>query len=849
MSEIGILFDRLDCAAREALNRAAEHCQARRLQFIEPEHLLVELLEDDEGPAARHLERCGVDAARARADLRAAVAAGPDGVSRDATISSGIVRALKEAWIVASAHVGAERIGPAELVKAMLADEALRGRILPLSPLLGLARAEAEAGPDDAEEEAPARRDDPLTLYARDLTADARAGAIDPVVGRDAEVRRLIDVLLRRRQNNPILTGEAGVGKTAVVEGLAQHIVAGRAPEALRRVRLLALDLGALQAGAGVRGEFAQRLKNVVDAVTASPRPIVLFIDEAHMLLGAGGQKGEGDAANLLKPALARGALRCVAATTWREYKRHIEKDPALARRFEVVRVSEPSTDTALEMLRGAVNRLEAHHGVRVLEEGLREAVRLSDRYISDRQLPDKAISVLDTACARVAMSQSEAPAALEGARAQLEAIAIEHARLEREGRILDDEDSRERRRALAAERSRLEESASVLEARWREERRLTRKLIELDAGEGPDDPALVEAANNLRLQLDTLREEGGPLVHAFVDAEAVGDVVSSLTGIPAGEMLRAGASGATDLLSRLRERIVSQDGALGVIARRAQTYFAQLGEPEKPTGVFLLAGPSGVGKTETATSLAEMLFGGRRALITVNMSEYQEAHSISGLKGAPPGYVGYGGGGVMTEAVRRRPYSVLLLDEIEKAHRDVIELFYQIFDKGVIEDSEGQLVDFRNTLIILTSNVGDMEIVEAAASGIVDPEALAARIRPALLRRFPAAFLGRLTVAPFLPLGPAELARVASMKLGRLGDRLAAVHRAELTYDRAVIDAIVARATDTESGARNIDAIISNNLAPTIAEAMLEGVVNEAPLREIHIGLDPGGDFALTKR
>ncbi len=662
------------------------------------------------------------------------------------------------------------------------------------------------------------------------------------MVGRDAEIRQLVDILLRRRQNNPILTGEAGVGKTAVVEGLAQLIVAGQVPRELTGVRLLALDLGLLQSGAGLRGEFERRLRAVIDGVAASPAPVVLFIDEAHVLIGSGAAPGQGDAANLLKPALARGALRCIAATTWAEYKRHIEKDPALARRFEVVKVAEPEPEVAVAMLRGTADKLERHHGVRILEAGLREAVRLSHRYISGRQLPDKAIGVLDTACAKVAVSQSEAPAELSDAHARLAAIDAELARLARDA-PLGGVGEAERAAELGAEREALADRAGALEARWQHERETVERLLALDPGAA--DPSELRY---LQLKLETLQEAGG-LVHPFVDARAVAQIVSAWTGIPTGDMLRAGVEDAQGLYDRLRERVVAQDGALATISRRIQTWFAQLGEPGKPTGVFLLAGPSGVGKTETAVTLAETLFGGRRALVTINMSEYQEAHSISGLKGAPPGYVGYGHGGVLTEAVRRRPYSVVLLDEIEKAHRDVIELFYQVFDKGVMEDSEGVPVDFRNTVMILTSNVGAEIVAAEAARGVTEPAELAAAIRPELRRHFPAAFLGRLTVAPYLPLGRAELARIAAMKLEALRDRLAATHRVELSWERAVLDALVERATETESGARNVEAIISDTLTPQVAGLMLSRIAEGRAIDSLHVALSPEGAFSIEAR
>jgi type VI secretion system protein VasG len=836
------LVGRLDAPARGALERAAERCRGRGQATVELEHLMLELLADDEGEAARLLRDADVDPVAVRADLSRAIDGFAGGPARTPALSAHLVEALKEAWSFASLEQAARSIGPAGLVRAILTAATPRRLILASAPTLALVpRARLDEAAPPAAEPAAAGEEGPLSAYTVDMTEEARRGATDPVTGRDAEIRQLIDILLRRRQNNPILTGEAGVGKTAVVEGLAQRIVAGQAPKALAGVRLLALDLGALQAGTGVRGEFEKRLKGVVDAIAASPTPIVLFVDEAHLLIGAGGQAGQGDAANLLKPALARGALRCVAATTWGEYKRHIEKDPALARRFEVVKVAEPEPEAAVGMLRGVAAKLERHHGVRILEDGLREAVRLSHRYIAGRQLPDKAVGVLDTACARVAVSQSEPPPALADAEARIAAIGLELERLDAQ-RGLGPDDA-EARAALEDERAALRETAAGLDGRWRAEREAVAALLR-----ALEDPGREEVEYR-RLTLETLQEGAEPLVHPFVDGRVVAQVVSGSTGVPAGEMLRAGAAGARDLFDRLSARVVAQDGALATICRRVQTYFAQLGEPGKPSGVFLLAGPSGVGKTETAVALAETLFGGRRALTTINMSEYQEAHSISGLKGAPPGYVGYGRGGVMTEAVRRRPYSVLLLDELEKAHRDVIELFYQVFDKGFMEDSEGVPVDFRNVLVIMTSNVGAETIAAEAARGARDPAHLAAAIRPQLLRHFPAAFLGRVTVAPYLPLGEAELAAIARMKLDQLRERLAAGHGAELTWDRAVVAALIARATETESGARNLDAIIADTLAPQIAGLTLDRLTEGRAMRAVHVALDPDGGFALEAR
>jgi type VI secretion system protein VasG len=846
VTDVKALVGRLDAAGRGAMARAAERARGRGQATVELEHLLLELLADDAGEAAGLLRDFEVDPIQVRGELARAIDGFVSGPARTPALSVHLVETLKEAWPFASLEQGGERVGTAALLRAMLTAQTPRRLLLTTAPALARvsrARLDEKLG-RGSNGPAGVAAEDPLATYTLDLTAEARAGRIDSVTGRDAEIRQLVDVLLRRRQNNPILTGEAGVGKTAVVEGLACRLALGRVPTALAGTRLLALDLGALQAGAGVRGEFEQRLRGVVDAVAASLVPVVLFIDEAHLLIGAGGQAGQGDAANLLKPSLARGALRCIAATTWGKYKRHIEKDPALARRFEVIKVGEPEPEAAVEMLRGAAAKLEAHHKVRILEEGLNEAVRLSHRYISGRQLPDKAIGVLDTACARVAVSQSEPPPALAEAQARLAAIDLELERLHAQRGLGRAEDG-ERCLVLDDTASCLREDVERLESRWSGEREAVAALLAAFA-EGAADEAEIRYR---RLTLETLQEGGEPLVHAVVDARAIAQVVSSSTGVPTGEMLRDGAAGAASLFDRLAERVVAQEGALSTICWRIQTYFAQLGEPGKPTGVFPLAGPSGVGKTETAVALAVTLFGGSRALVTVNMSEYQEAHSISGLKGAPPGYVGYGRGGVMTEAVRRRPYALLLLDEVEKAHRDVIELFYQVFDKGALEDSEGQLVDFRNTVIILTTNVGAETIAAGTARGVDDPEALATAVRPELLATFPAAFLGRLTVAPYLPLGPAKLAEIARMKLDQLRERVAIGHGAALTWDRHVVETLVDRATETETGARSLDAIIADTLAPQVAGLLLGHLAAAEPVRSLHVALATYGGFTLDAR
>ena len=692
-----------------------------------------------------------------------------------------------------------------------------------------------------------------LRRFAADLTARARAGTIDPVTGRDDEIRQVIDILMRRRQNNPILTGEAGVGKTAVVEGFALRIARGDVPPSLKDVQLWALDIGLLQAGASMKGEFENRLRAVIDEVQASPRPIILFVDEAHTLIGAGGAAGTGDAANLLKPALARGTLRTVAATTWGEYKKYIEKDPALTRRFQVVPVAEPGEDKALLMLRGVASILEKHHRVQLLDEALEAAVKLSHRYIPARQLPDKAVSLLDTTCARVAVSQHATPADVEDARRRIEALDTEMDIIGREAAAGFEVGSRgtDAEGRLATERERL----ASLEQRWADERGLVDRILELRRALREEDPASPEPSRReerlaeLRALQSSLAQAQGesPLILPSVDAQAVASVVADWTGIPVGRMVKNEVEAILKLPEILAARVVGQRHGLETIARRIQTSRAQLDNPTKPIGVFLLVGPSGVGKTETALALAEALYGGEDHVITINMSEYQEAHTVSTLKGAPPGYVGYERGGVLTEAVRRRPYSVVLLDEVEKAHPDVHEIFFQVFDKGWMEDSDGRYIDFKNTVILLTSNVGTDLIAALCKDPELrpEPEALARAVREPLLKVFPPALLGRLVVVPYYPLADAILGDIVRLQLDRIVQRIGANHRVPLTYDDAVVKLVVSRCTEVESGGRMIDAILTNTVLPRISEEYLTRMAAGRPLGAIALRVEDG-DFSF---
>jgi type VI secretion system protein VasG len=859
MPDLKALIGKLNLPCRRALERAAERCRAESQFAVEIEHLLVELAGIAEGDMPRALGALELDPKTLARELAAAIAGLRRGNDRTPAFAPPLIDLLVAAWTAASLDFGLERIRSAAILAALLNDVGLRGRIAGTVPLLAqipparLMEILPDAMAGSAEDVGAAEPPDEagraaLDLYAVDLTAEAHAGRMDPIIGRDAEIRQVIDVLMRRRQNNPILAGDAGVGKTAIIEGLAQRIVAGAVPPALAQVRLLSLDLGALQAGAAMKGEFQQRLKRVVDEVTAAEVPIILFIDEAHMLIGAGGAAGQSDAANLLKPALARGALRTIAATTWAEYKRHIEPDPALARRFQPIRVGEPDEATACEMLRALAPKLEAHHGVQILDEAVVDAVRLSHRYMLDRHLPDKAVSVLDTASARVLIAQSAAPAELELAARRCAALETEMAELDREARTGLDHAAR--LDELGDELDHWDEEHQRLVSRWEQERETVQRIVALRHRlESEADPQgeLAAEAGALRLELEALQGER-PLVPVAVDGRAVAEVVASWTGTPVGRMLTDTLATARALRARMAERIVGQDAALDTICRRIQTFYAELGEPQKPTGVFLLAGPSGVGKTETAATLADLLFGGATSLVTVNMSEYQEAHSVSGLKGAPPGYVGYGRGGVLTEAVRRTPYCVLLLDEVEKAHPDVLELFYQVFDKGVLDDSEGRPVDFTNTIILLTSNLGSATLARHAGRKST-PDGLVDAIRPELLTHFPPALLGRMVIVPYVPLDEPMVRQIVRLKLGQIQARFAAVHGAELTYEEQLVESLARQVRETDSGARRIDQILTDGLLPDLSQLVLDRLTEGAALGAVHIGLAATGALTYTAR
>lgn len=889
------LISKLNTTCRQAAERAASLCMSRGNYEVDLEHLLLAILESPSTDLLVIAKRCGISPTGLERELDQEIARFKNGNTRTPVFSTHILKLLEQAWLIASLDARLPRIRSGHLLLALLTEPELSQLAFRGSKLLakvrldelkhnfdkmteGSAEAAEVAGLGAAKE--AGEGDDPLLAaspqggktpaldqFTTNLTQRARDGKVDPVIGRDGEIRQVIDILMRRRQNNPILTGEAGVGKTAVVEGLALRIAQDDVPPPLQGVELHTLDMGLLQAGASVKGEFENRLKNVIDEVKKSPKPIILFIDEAHTMIGAGGQSGQNDAANLLKPALARGELRTVAATTWAEYKKYFEKDAALARRFQVVKVEEPSETLASAMLRGMVPLMEKHFGIRVLDEAVTEAVRLSHRYISGRQLPDKAISVLDTACAKVALGQSATPALIDEADKRLLREKAELAALEREAASGAWHDARigELKVHIAG----IESDLAIFKARFEQEKALVNRILELrnqlenseaaetqpKAKSRSTKKAADAGTGNTELDkaLAQLRELQGesPMVPLQVDGLVVAEIIAAWTGIPLGKMVKNEIATVLNLKPLLQERVIGQDHALEAVAQRVRTARANLEDPNKPKGVFLFVGPSGVGKTETALALADILYGGERKLVTINMSEYQEAHSVSGLKGSPPGYVGYGEGGVLTEAVRRNPYSVVLLDEVEKAHPDVLELFFQVFDKGVLDDAEGREIDFRNTLIILTSNVGSTQIMQAClnkpAAELPAADDLADALRPVLFKSFKPAFLGRMKVVPYYPISDDVLVSIIELKLGRIRERIAANHKAEFGWDDKLVDAVLARCTEVDSGARNVDHILNGTLLPEIAETVLARMAEGLAVERIKVGAGKNGEFKYS--
>ncbi|WLG53164.1 type VI secretion system ATPase TssH [Pseudomonas sp. FP1742] len=846
--ELASLIGRLNPDNRRALERAAQRCLQRGHHYVEIEHLLLELLDIEGGDFAWLLPRFGLERDALTAEINKALELFKSGSTRTPALSAHTIGLLEDAVVQASV-LGLESIRSGLLLLALLDRDERRSLLLnSASSLLKIPREALRSNllewtensrehvggtrPVSASNPQP-KQDSVLDQFTQDLTADAHAGRIDPIVGRDGEIRQCIDILLRRRQNNPILVGAPGVGKTAVVEGLALRIAAGDVPPSLQEVSLRVLDLGLLQAGAGVKGEFEQRLKGVIDAVRSADKPIILFIDEAHTLIGAGGAEGGSDAANLLKPALARGELRTLAATTWLEYKKYFEKDPALARRFQLVQVEEPDEITAVEMLRGVAAKLEQHHGVQVLDAAIHEAVKLSHRYISGRQLPDKAISVLDTACARVALGQHDVPPPLESLRHRQQSLKDEVERLRREQAT--GLDHRERITLLETESVGNVQAIRELETRWNEERIAVRELLEtrrelLTLSERADNDKPDEATDSridhlaaelVRLEagLDAIRQDD-PLVPEQVDGKTVAAVIAGWTGIPVGKMLADEAHAVRTLGQRMGLRVMGQSTALNTIAQRLQAYRAGLTDPQKPVGVFLLVGPTGVGKTETSYALADALYGGERNLISINLSEYQEAHTVSQLKGAPPGYVGYGSGGVLTEAVRRKPYSVVLLDEIEKAHPDVLEAFYNVFDKGVMEDGTGLVVDFKNTVMLATSNVG-AELLLDTPTAQLGTDAFNEALHNVLLKAFRPAFLARMTVVAYRPLDEATLEGIVLAKLEKLRGRYKAATGKQFEFDAGIVQAVLAKCS--AAGARDVENVLMTQVTGKLAEWVLE--------------------------
>jgi len=906
MSEISrsSLFGKLNSLAYKAIEGATVFCKLRGNPYVELVHWIQQILQSADSDLHRIVRHFELDASRLAKDVTDALDRLPRGATSISDLSAHVENAVERGWVYATLMFGEPRVRTGHLVVGMLKTPSLRNALVAISrqfelvksdtltedfarivngspeDRLGAADGSSLAAPGEASDAmAPAQlgKQQALKRYATNLTERARAGEIDPVSGRDEEIRQVVDILMRRRQNNPILTGEAGVGKTAVVEGFALRLACGDVPPALQTVSLYTLDIGLLQAGASMKGEFENRLRQVIDEVQASPKPIILFVDEAHTLIGAGGAAGTGDAANLLKPALARGTLRTIAATTWAEYKKYIEKDPALTRRFQVVKIEEPTEDKAILMVRGVASVLEKHHRVQVLDEALEAAVRLSHRYIPARQLPDKAVSLLDTACARVAISQHAVPPRLEDCRRAIDALRTELEIIGREEAV--GIDAAERRKAVEEKLEVRRQERASLEERWSAERDLVERILAIRAtlrqasepvegtgsklelaavGHGVPVAAppiarvtaeqrtgLLAELRDLQAKLSGLQGES-PLILPSVDEHAVGSMVQDWTGVPVGRMVKNEIETVLNLAHTLEQRVIGQRHALDMIAKRIQTSRAKLDNPNKPIGVFMLCGPSGVGKTETALTLAEALYGGEQNVITINMSEFQEAHTVSTLKGSPPGYVGYGEGGVLTEAVRRRPYSVVLLDEVEKAHSDVNELFFQVFDKGWMEDGEGRRIDFRNTIVLLTSNVGTDLIMGMSKDPelVPDSDGIAKALRKPLLQKFPAALLGRLVVVPYYPLSDAILSDIVRLQLGRIARRVAEHHRIPFDYDDEAVKLIVSRCTEVESGGRMIDAILTNTVLPAISREFLTRTMEGAPLNGVRLAV-ADGDFA----
>jgi type VI secretion system protein VasG len=888
------LIGKLNDQARSALEGAAGLCLSRTHYDIEVEHFLTKLLDSSSNDVAAIIKHFEIDKSRLTGELARSMDKLKSGNARTPAISPTVLKMLTTAWTIGSIDFNAGQVRTGFTILALATDPELSRLINDVSKefqkingdalrkdLLGIVAlsqettttAGAAAGPGGEAARVAGGKTPNLDQYTVDLTGNAKKGKIDPVLGRDPEIRQVIDILTRRRQNNPILTGEAGVGKTAVVEGFALRVAQGDVPPPLKNVHVRTLDLALLQAGAGVKGEFENRLKGLIEEVKASTTPIILFIDEAHTMIGAGGQAGQNDAANLLKPALARGELRTIAATTWSEYKKYFEKDAALARRFQVVKVEEPSEQQCMIMMRGLVASLEKHHNVRILDEAVFAAVKLTHRYLAGRQLPDKAVSILDTACARLALGQNTTPAAIEDLIRQIDALQVQTRILNREEVV--GADHQEKLAEIAAQREKAEAKLIELQTRWDKEKELVGKIRDLrnklegaldskPAAEAtppvtaaPEQNGHANAATpeqmkaelqSLETELSALQGETG-LIRVCVDAQIIGEVLSAWTGIPAGKMLKDEITTVLALQEHLGKRVIGQPHAMEIISQRVQTSRASLDDPNKPVGVFMLVGPSGVGKTETALALSDLLYGGEHNLITINMSEFQEPHTVSTLKGSPPGYVGYGEGGVLTEAVRRRPYSVVLLDEVEKAHPDVLELFFQVFDKGQMEDGEGREINFRNNIIILTTNACTDQLMKLVADPETAPapRALIDTLKPELNKIFKPAFLGRMVIIPYYPVRDEALKQIIRLKLSKIQRRLKENHKIALTYDNAFLNAVASRCTEVESGARNVDNILTNSLLPDISRKILGSMAEGEKMSVIHVSVGEDGEFSYA--
>lgn len=901
MSEISrvALFGKLNKLGYQGIESATIFCKMRGNPYVELVHWMHQILQGQDSDLHRIIQHYKLEPSKVAKDMTAALDALPRGASSISDLSEHLENAVERAWVYASLAQRSAQVRTGHLILGMVKTGSLRSvlngmseefkkikpddlmdsfdEVVDGSPEEGLSPqdgsgigAGAGAVPGEASGAmSPANmgKEEALQQFCKDLTAQALSGEIDQIVGRDEEIRQLIDILMRRRQNNPILTGEAGVGKTAVVEGFALRIAKGDVPPMLQGARLLELDVAALQAGASMKGEFENRLKQVIEEVQSSTTPIIMFIDETHTLVGAGGAAGTGDAANLLKPALARGELRTIGATTWAEYKKHIEKDPALTRRFQVVKVDEPSLDKAVLMMRGIVGMLEKHHKVQVLDEAIEAAVHLSARYIPARQLPDKSVSLIDTACARVGISQHATPAQVEDSQKRIAALETELGIIGREKSAGYDVGDREgaAQEKLEAETERL----AGLTERWQSEKAIVDDILSIraklrgdggtvdgeDAAEVPEGSEMSEEDRAALLadlktkDAELLQVQGeNPLILPIVDEQAVASVVGDWTGIPVGRMVKDEINTVLNLADALKKRVIGQDHAMEMIAKRVQTARAGLDNPSKPIGVFMLAGTSGVGKTETAIAIAETLYGGEANMITINMSEFQESHTVSTLKGAPPGYVGYGEGGILTEAVRRKPYSVVLLDEVEKAHSDVHEIFFQVFDKGVMEDGEGRMIDFKNTLILLTSNAGSDLIMDMCKDPdlMPEPDGIAKALREPLLKVFPAALLGRIVTIPYFPLSPEMIGEITKLQLQRVVKRVQQSHGVPFTYDDKVVDLIVSRCQEVESGGRMIDAVLTNNLLPAVSGEFLRKMMAGEVVKSVNVSTD-GDEFTYV--